>query len=366
MSGPSASTRVRLLSLLVVLGVPSTVVWSQDADGGAKLAIHGYLSQAYAFSDPYQVLGIPKDGTADYRTAALQFRATMSDKDAFVIQFSQERLGQSPVMKTKSEVDLDWIFYERRITDSLSVRAGKVKIPFGIYNEVRFVGPALPLFRAADVFYGEGSFTFETVNGAVLSSKLFAGHRFSLDVDLYGGEWSFLQEDNATRARAQGVGGQIWLKTPLQGLRVGFAGHRSTASNVLGAPEGAKQNRNKWAASLDGNFARFRVNVEFEEDSFGSGDFEAGYALASFRLSDKLSLTAQFSRSHLELGPPVGLATELGRDYAVGLSYACQRHLLLKAEHHWASGHTFETPDAGLFKPSLATQYTILSLATHF
>src|SRR5882724_11493390 len=33
------------------------------------LVIHGFLSQAYAFSDGNQIIGIPKQGTADYRAA---------------------------------------------------------------------------------------------------------------------------------------------------------------------------------------------------------------------------------------------------------------------------------------------------------
>ena len=34
-----------------------------------------------------------------------------------------------------------------------------MKIPFGIYNEIRFVGPLLPFFRAPEAFYGGGSYT---------------------------------------------------------------------------------------------------------------------------------------------------------------------------------------------------------------
>src|SRR6185295_799141 len=53
---------------------------------GSKITIHGFLSQAYARTDGSQILGIPKQGTADYRTAALQVRADITPSDTFAIQ----------------------------------------------------------------------------------------------------------------------------------------------------------------------------------------------------------------------------------------------------------------------------------------
>src|SRR6266545_3697550 len=62
-----------------------------------KLQVHGYLTQAYGAAHGGTFLGIPEAGTADYRTAALQLRYTMSASDQFVWQFSHRRLGQSPI-----------------------------------------------------------------------------------------------------------------------------------------------------------------------------------------------------------------------------------------------------------------------------
>ena len=242
--------------------------------------IHGYLSQAFAISDPYQVLGIPEDGTFDYRTAALQFRANVTPKDSFVIQFAQERLGESPVMAVRNEIDLDWIFYERDLGAETRLRVGRIKVPYGIYNEIRVVGPLLPFFRPPDAFYGEGSYVVSSISGVMVSKSLFAAHPFSVDADLYGGQWSFLQSDAVTRAQAKkGIGGQLWLNTPVRGLRFGLAGHHSTWSNSIQTPPGSKVPHNRWAASVDGNFERFRVNAEFEEDTFPDTAAQASYVL---------------------------------------------------------------------------------------
>jgi len=361
--------RKRSFVLLVLLGSMATVpAFTEEppVEGAQRLSVHGFLNQAFAASDGYQVLGIPDEGTWDYRTAALQLRAAITSKDNFVIQVSQQRLGESPAMATQNEIELDWVFYEHQFSQDLSVRAGKVRLPYGIYNEVRFVGPVLPFFRAPDVFYGEGSYTFDSIDGAVVSTRFFTDHRFSLDADAYVGEWRLLQSDNATIARAKkGLGGQIWLNTPLRGLRLGLGGHRSTWESVVGAPPGAKDTHHKWAASLDGDFGRLRVNAEVERDDFSSGRFEAGYALAALRVKRELTLAALGSYSHLEI-VPLGFDADLVRDYAVGLNYAFRPDVLVKVEHHWTRGRTFEDTGLPPLSVSLQARYVIVSLSAVF
>jgi hypothetical protein len=356
---------------LLALAASAAGVRAQDAgpEGGPGFVFHGYLSQAFAVSDGHQILGIPDSGTADYRTAALQFRATVSRNDAFVVQLSQERLGDSPVMKVRSEIDLGWIFYERRLGDASSLRLGKVKIPIGIYNEIRYVGPLLPFFRTADALYGEGSYTFDSMNGAVFSTRLFGGRRFSIDADAYAGEWRLLQIDFATYARAKkGLGGQLWLNTPVRGLRGGLAANRATWEDSIGAPPGSRATHERWVASLDANGARYRLNAELAKESFDGNAFTAGYLLGTWRVNDKLSVNLQTSRSRLELGAPLDFDEEMTRDHAVGLSYAFRRDLVLKVENHWARGRMFDETEfaTNLRTPVLRADYVIVSLSTLF
>ncbi len=43
-----------------------------------RLVIHGYLTQAWAKSSEHQLLGIPNDGTFDYRRVALLVRGALT------------------------------------------------------------------------------------------------------------------------------------------------------------------------------------------------------------------------------------------------------------------------------------------------
>src|SRR5205085_12405810 len=114
---------------------------------------------------------------------------------------------------------------------STGLKVGKVQIPLGIYNEVRDVGTVLPFYRPSFNFYGEGAFTSETVDGIVVSHNFFNDSAWSVDADAYFGGWDLIETDFASnvssRARVENtVGTQIWLNTPINGLRLGTGGSR--------------------------------------------------------------------------------------------------------------------------------------------
>ena len=61
----------------------------------SKLSVHGFLSLGWGITDGNQNLGLTEDGTAEYRSAALQLRFTATEWDSIVFQTSHERLGES-------------------------------------------------------------------------------------------------------------------------------------------------------------------------------------------------------------------------------------------------------------------------------
>ncbi len=178
-----------------------------------RLSVHGFLSQAFGMSQRNQVIGIPEQGTFDYRTAALQFRFAATDDDHVVVQFSHERFGRSPDVPGDAELEVDWAWYEHRFGPATSVRLGKIAIPFGIYNEVRDVGTLLPFYRAPNVMYNERVFTIETVNGIVVSHTFADGSPWSLTVDGYFGGWDYPQPDGTEAHASNAVGGRVWLNS---------------------------------------------------------------------------------------------------------------------------------------------------------
>ena len=250
-----------------------------------------------------------------------------------------------------------------------------MQIPLGIYNEVRDVGTVLPFYRPSFNFYGEGAFTSETVDGIVVSHNFFNDSAWSVDADAYFGGWDLIETDFASnvssRARVENtVGTQIWLNTPINGLRLGTGGSRFTVKNDLLAGIAGK---NKIAVdlyqfSIDGSFEKVIARTEFEYVKFLPGHYRAYYAQFGYRVCDKLMLLAQGDFASLRLVVPPGAVFDrsLNRDYAIGANYAFRSNVVLKVETHWVKGFRSEIPINIFFDPPLKSRYTILSISCSF
>ncbi|HUP60335.1 MAG TPA: hypothetical protein VNA69_07935 [Thermoanaerobaculia bacterium] len=333
-----------------------------------RLSVHGYLSQAYARSDGHQILGIGEDGTSDYRDLALQFRYQQSPRNVLIVQFSHERLGDSPVAKLKDDVEIDWAFYQRELTEKFSLKVGRIPIPLGIYNESRDAGTTFPFYRPATGVYGEGQYSNETVEGAVLSASIPAFGSWSFDADLYYGEWDFVQEDFETRADVDdAVGGQLWINTPIVGLRFGAGHYRADVSNLLFRPPGTVAVYSGTHASIEADFDRWSVAAEALEVDGDIGAYRSAYVQAGAQVHPRWSIHARVEQSRLYLAAGrVVVNRQIDRDYALAVNYAVAPAVVVKVEGHSNSGLLVEDVPVTITDPPYRTRYAILSLAASF
>lgn len=369
-----SSVRTLIAGVAVVTALAPDAASAQQND---KLSIHGYLTQGYAVSDSAQTMGITKEGTTDYRRAAILLRYASTDKDNFVLQLAHRRLGSSPSMQFESDVKLDWAFYEHEFGTQTRMRVGKAPIPFGIYNETRYVGTQIPFYRAPYAFYHEGIYTSETVDGLTLMQPLFSASPFAMEASAYAGSFSYL--DFATvqvtpgnfqylgqRVRAQSaLGGQLWISTPLEGLRFGGGGHRYTVDKAFFQPR--KTTFDGYFASVDGKFERFMLRSEFRHvDAKKIIHYDAWYTQGGVQLTSKLSLNAQSERaSYHVMTSTSNYKVQNSFDDAVGISWAVSPNLVFKVEGHQRKDHNVEGVSNVLGTPSEGNYY-ISSLSVAF
>ena len=352
---------------------PSLAQEAEPAEDGrlSKLSVHGFLSQAYAKTDGVTLFGIPEEGTTDYRTAALQFRYAMTSDDDFVVQFNHLRLGRSVFQPVIPDVDVDWIFYQHRFSDRLALRAGKILIPLGVYNEVRDVGTLLPFYAPPDAVYPYVGFVPETVTGLAVAGRLGSGP-WSLDADLYGGEWEFLQlqpTDFTANAR-KGVGAQVWLNTPVSGLRFGVRGNRADLAEAVTALPGTILDFTQLMVSAEGKLGPVKLVAEHLETKIGGSDYSGYYGQLSWSATDKLGVHLRHSHANFLLDlrqRPNGFVIDLPftRENALSLSYAFQPNVVAKVEYHQFEGYSYagEIPLTG--RPG-EVNYGIASVSTSF
>ena len=341
---------------------------AQQSDDG-QLAIHGYLTQGYAVSDGTPFYGIRGQGSSDFRYAALQFRYDRS-QNGFLLQVNHRRLGRSPISDFESAVNVNWAFYERRATNGTTLRAGRVPVPRGIYNEQRSIGVVLPFYRAPVIFYDEGAYFSETIDGLVVSHTFWSESPWTVDANVYGGGWSLLAYDQSGeeyqigRVRAENaIGTQVWLNAPIDGVRVGAA---AQAYRWESLGDGSTQQVQEFQASLDVTRTRFMVRAETELMDFETDNYYASYVQSGYNLTPKLTVNAQAEyayESDWQL-PVYTREFEWHRALGASVSYKFSPTLVLKAEHHWNKGIQVEQP-ADPARPPRFT-YGIVSLSASF
>ncbi len=341
-----------------------------------KLEVHGFLTQGYATSSYLDVpegtasptfqevtFGIPEEGTFKYRVLALQFRYQITPDDLMVIQLSSEEAGNSPIVAAKDDIELDWAFYERRITDTLRLRVGRVRIPVGIYNEIRDVGTVLPFYRPPASFYDDGASNTETLDGLLLDKSFLPASSWNFDLSLYGGESEVLQLDAfdpsiGSIARIEDAyGAQLWLNTPVSGLRVGFnltsrrftGGLWHTPGGLWYDPqEGDSPPRlTDYGVSIDASFTRFVFRAEYQDADFviymplGAIDLQPHryYGQVGVLPTLKFNIWLQYEVSNTK---PIsdfyvggkGAERTLREDLGISFNYLFAPNVVLKAEYH--------------------------------
>ncbi len=347
--------RIIWTALVALVFVAPAAARAQDiAD---KLQFHASLDWGYGQSDGLPVFGVPKSGTTDYKTIALQFRYQLDDNDQFVTQLLNLSLGVSPLAATQPAITPIWAFYQHKEGD-WTFKVGRDPLPRGIFNEVRRIGTLLPFYRVGSDVYQE---TLEYVDGVVVSRRFDLGKGWGLDANAFGGGTDLTAEvPGATgvtviQDRLEKLyGGQLWINTPLKGLRAGAfaAGAEITGQKYITT-----------LYSLDGNFDHFFVRGEYTAfDAKGpKSHYDAWYGMGGIKLSDKFTVASQYMVTDRYIAlpaplPPMNL--QLSTDVAESIIYAPSANVAFKFEVHRKTGYAFDT-NVPTFIPPTAPPYVM-------
>lgn len=345
--------------VLLCLGLGGGIALA--ADPPSALQVFGHLTQAYGESDRGSIQGATEDGTTDLRKIAVQFRWQKSQDETVVVQLSHERRGDDIFFPNDNELEIDWAFYERRLGPDSVLKVGRLNVPLGIYNEIRDVGVLLPFFNLPISFYGGVLSSAETVDGISFAHSFAPRSDWALEAEVYLGGWDTFQQqfDEQSRfglvnleARAEdGLGLQLWLDTPVQGLRLGAGALTWLLDGPISTP-GTKDRWNSYHLSIDATRERwmFRAEVRrwrFDQDFRrffgipGSMPGRAGrdgfYAQAGVWLTPEIGLFGQYESTSLENNLGLPQLDDFHRDKALSLNYRFGPDLLAKVEYHSAA-----------------------------
>ncbi len=386
------STGARSARALLAFGLVSAA--SHAAEAPKEFQLFGHLTQAWGTASKGTIRGAVEGGNTDLRNVAVQFRWEKSERDTVVVQLSHAQRGEDIFLPADDEVEVDWAFYARRIGAHSVLKVGRLNLPLGIYNEIRDIGTLLPFFDLPVSFYAGVLSSAETVDGISIERTFAPRSDWTLDVEFYLGGWDTFQQQvdadskfgivNLEARAEEGLGVQLWLDTPIRGLRIGAG----TLTWLLRGPLSRPGGGDRWDsvhASLDAGGERWMLRAErrrwrFDQDFgafldsptslLGRAQRDGYYVQLGAWLTEKLALFGQVDNTGLQ--DNLGLLPQLEdfhEDVALSLNYRVRPDLLIKAEHHSASTRfPLGVPDlpADVGSDPVDVDWTIVALSVSF
>jgi hypothetical protein len=332
----------------------------------ASVEIHGFVSQGFILTlrNEYLAPG-STSGSFEFSEVGLNFTTILTDTLQLGVQLFAQDLGASGNYTPK----FDWFYLDYRWQDWLGFRAGRLKIPYGLYNEVQDVDSArVPILLPGSVYPLQSREILFAQSGGELYGFVRSPALGALDYRAFGGT-IFIDPANLTPANAgftldlrvpYVLGGHLLWETPVEGLRI--AGslevvRLETTVLIPSMPSIHIESQSLlWVGSaeytladltLTAEYARAHVRQESDNPELSSeldAWSERAYAMATYRVGPWFQPGAYYSIFFPDVQHRDG-RENVQHDLAMTLRFDINDYWLVKLEGHYMQG------TAGLLNP---------------
>jgi hypothetical protein len=338
---------------------------SAEAD---ELQVHAFVSQGFLKSSANNFLADTERGSFEFFEAGLNLSRSVTDKLRMGLQLFTRDLG--PLGNYAARVD--WAYLDYRWRDWLGFRAGRIKLPFGLYNDTSDIDAAHPTALLPQAVYPAQNRDFLLAQtGAELYGYRRLGRPGALDYRFYAGT-IFLDVPPTPPGSPIGilklaipyvVGGRLMWELPVEGMKLGASvqhlsletelldGRDPTMPKVVTADAGVLLAQASFEWTVDdfvfaAEYARWYSRVESNDPmSDGVKNTQVrGYAQASYRLSRWVQPSAYYGVYYPQAGMTTGKESKQ-HDAATTLRLDLNPNWLLKLEAHAMRGTAALTPE---------------------
>jgi hypothetical protein len=363
------------VTALGVLGVPVAARAEEPVvdEQLPSFEVHGFASQGWFLTLENDFLARNSTkGSFEYSELGLNVTRRLTDTLQFGAQLIARDLGPTGNLMPR----VDWFYVDYRFRDWLGLRFGRLKIPYGLYNEVQDVDVArVPVLLPGSVYPPQGREILFAQTGAELQGfvrsqslgsleyRAFLGTTF-WDSDLVVPVGTPLELELQVRYM---VGGRLLWETPLEGLKLAGslqALRAEAIAYIAGIDPVTLDNRSySWVGSAEYAAADVVLTAEYArgvtdqrsdtpevQPRLELSD-ERTYFMASYRLAPWLQPGAYYSLLFPDVDDRKG-PDQVQHDLALTLRFDINDHWLVKAEGHYMYG------TAGLNNPLMVAAVT--------
>lgn len=197
-------------------------------EGGYRpfpVEVHGFVSQGFILSSGSNYLTRSKRGSFEFTEVGVNFTSTITDELSVGMQLFSRDLG--PIGNYRPQ--FDWFYLDYRLRDWLGIRAGRTKLPVGLYNDTSDIDAArVPVLLPQSIYPTTNRDFLLAQTGGELYGYVPLGPLGAFDYRLYGGtifiDQTSLASPGATVTKIDVpyvVGARGMWVTPVEGLRIG-------------------------------------------------------------------------------------------------------------------------------------------------
>jgi hypothetical protein len=361
----------RARAAAIVLALAATNVSAQEPPAPEEIGppplppveIHGFVSQGFILTTDNNYLAESEDGSFEFAEVGLNFTKALTERLRAGVQLFARDLGPSGDYDAK----LDWFYLDYRWTDRLGVRAGRVKLPFGLYNDTSDIDAArVPVLLPQSIYPTQNRNFLLAQTGVEIYGQLAAGGAGAIAYNLYGGTvFIEIEEGGQTPYEIRGLrtpyifGGRLLWEAPIEGLRAGGSVQALRLEADLRYPAVMRDVKLEvpavlWVASVEylreewlfaAEYSRWHTEIESDDPAlFPETETvsERAYVMASRRLG-RLTPGAYYSLFYPDVDDREGRAQQQ-HDVAATLRVDLNAWWLLKLEAHFMHGTAAATP----------------------
>lgn len=103
-----------------------------------SVEVHGFASQGFILSTENNYLAKSTNGSFEFSEVGLNFTKPLTDNLRLGLQLFTRKLGPTGDFRVLA----DWFYVDYRVKDWFGLRVGRVKLPFGLYNDTSDIDSA--------------------------------------------------------------------------------------------------------------------------------------------------------------------------------------------------------------------------------
>ena len=346
--------------------------------------IHAFVSQGALWTTANNYLAHTEHGSLEFAEAGVNVTKQLSDRLRAGLQLFARDLG--PI--GDFDVKLDWFYVDYHWRDYLGLRVGRVKLPFGLYNETYDVDAAHTFALLPQSVYPAVSREFLLAqSGVELYGIRDLGRGGALDYRLYGGT-IFQEVTPAVGSPVQVaeldvpylVGGRVLWEPPVASLRLGGSLQTQRVESQLRVDVPPMPLRVEvdttviqWMASVEytpgdlalaAEYGRWHVDLDSSDPTIhpeAETTSERGYLMAAYRPRPWLQPGAYYSIYYPNVAKRDGNAAKQ-HDVAATVRFDVSPNWIVKLEGHFMRGTAAlsSSLNGGTPRDELAHQWGLL------